>query len=191
VGLAAALVGMIALSIVWRTNGAMPLTPMASNLELLRRYDPADGQIAVRYSPVARIPLADAVGLALAPNALPPDVVRRYGHALVVLLDGDAYMESSGAWVAGGSSARFLVADEDRTPRLFVRNVPAANPVTLSSGAWREVMVLAPREERAIDLPAGGARTLLEVTSAAGARPSDVEPGNGDRRLLGVWIETR
>jgi hypothetical protein len=143
--------------------------------------------------PLTRIPLAEILpSLTLAPNAVPRDSVKRYGPALVVLLDGDAYMEPQGAWIPGNSSARFLLDHAaGQAVRLFVRNAPVANRVTLSSEGWREALTLAPREERLIEVPASGARTLLEVASATGARPSDVEPGNDDRRLLGVWIEIR
>ena len=193
VGFTAAVAGMIALSIVWRTNHATPLTPTASNLELLRQYDPSPYQFAVRIPPWTRIPLADVVpSLTLVPSALRPDRVKRYGPALFVLLDGDVYMEPQGTWIVGGASARFLLERAAGQPmRLFVRNVPVANRVTLSVGRWREALTLAPREERLIDLPASGTRLLLDVASATGTRPYDVEPGNLDRRRLGVWIEAR
>ena len=146
-----------------------------------------------RFPPWTRIPLAEVLpSLTLVPNGLRADRVRRYGPALVVLLDGDVYMEPQGTRITGGASARFLLdRAEGQTMRIFVRNVPVANRVTLSSGGWREVLTLAPREERLVDIPATGARILLDVVSAAGARPFDVEPGNGDRRRLGVWIEAR
>jgi hypothetical protein len=87
----------------------------------------------------------------------------------------------------------FVVEQEAGSPiRLFVRNVPVDNHVTLVSGAWRQEMSLSPREERIIDLPAAGQpRVVLHVTSAAGARPVDREPRSTDRRLLGCWIEIR
>jgi hypothetical protein len=87
----------------------------------------------------------------------------------------------------------FVVEPEPGAPiRLFLRNVPVDNHVTLVSGAWRQEMTLGPREERVIDVPADGSqRAVLHVTSAAGARPVDMEPGSTDRRLLGCWIEVR
>ena len=120
--------------------------------------------------------------------------MKRYGRALVFLIDGTAYMEPSGAWVPGRDDAMFLIEPDPGAPiRLFLRNIPLENRVTLVSGAWRQEMALSPREERAIDLPSepGQPRVVLHVTSAAGARPVDVEPGSTDRRLLGCWIGIR
>jgi hypothetical protein len=194
-GMTAAAGGMIALTIVWRTNHATPLTPTRGNIALLRQYDPAQRRIAVRYPPFTRIPQADVPpSLTIATDALERDHVKRYGGALVFLLDGTAYMEPSGAWVPGKDDAMFLIEPDAGTPiRLFLRNTPVQNRVTLVSGEWRQEMVLAPREERAIDLPAeaGRPRAVLHVTSAAGARPADADPGSTDRRLLGCWIEIR
>jgi hypothetical protein len=195
-GSAAAIGGMIALTIVWRTNRTMPLTPTAGNIALLRQYDPSRRQLAIQYSPLARIPQRDVpLNVAIVTDGLDRDHLKRYGRAHVFLVDGGAYMEPSGAWVPGRDDAMFVVEPEPEpgSPiRLFVRNVPVDNHVTLVSGAWREEMSLSPREERVIDLPVTGQpRVVLHVTSAAGARPVDVEPGSTDRRLLGCWIEIR
>jgi hypothetical protein len=50
-----------------------------------------------------------------------------------------------------------------------------------------------PREERTLDLPVDRGRQgiVVRVISAAGAKPSDLEPGNLDQRMLGCWIEGR
>ena len=193
IAMAAALSGMTALSIVWRVKGAQPPTPTASQLELLRRYDPSLDPIAVRYSPLTRIPIGEVVPMLAVPqSSLGPDLVKRYGSAVVGLLDGEAYMEPEGVWIAGRSRAKFIVdLDGDLPTRLFVRNAPALNTVTVSTGTWHQEIILAPREERLIDLPIAGERTLLTVKSAAGARPADVDPISHDRRLLGAWIEIR
>jgi hypothetical protein len=44
-----------------------------------------------------------------------------------------------------------------------------------------------------LDLPFERGRTgaVVRITSAAGTKPSDVEPGNLDQRMLGCWIEVR
>jgi hypothetical protein len=287
---------MIALSSVWHSNHAQPLTPTTGSVELLRQYD--RGRLALRYSPLRRVPIGDlparivlasATGAASPPGqpllflARPPaatyeieaavsgsqatritattdrefgpqwswdlhgvtgvwrqtltlplavaglavdapaDTRRaldsiairalrvmpardrvtsdepvhaiRYGPAVVFLLDGHAYTEPGGTWIAGGNFGQFVVAPEPGTPiRLFVRNAAVRNQVTLESGAWRQTLTLEPREERMFDVPIGRPGTnaaLLRVTASAGARPSDLDPANEDRRLLGCWIETR
>jgi hypothetical protein len=126
-------------------------------------------------------------------NAEPAHAVR-YGPALVFLLDGDAYVEREGAWISGGRSARFAIVPDAGAPiRLFVRNAPVQNDVTLDGGAWRQTLSLRPREERMIDVPVAAARlgAVLRVTTSAGSRPSDLDPSTTDRRMLGCWIETR
>jgi hypothetical protein len=194
-GSTAATGGMIALTIVWRTNHAPPLTPTAGNVALLRHYDPARRQIALRFPPLTRVPQADVPpSLTVATDGLDRDHVKRYSRAQIFLVDGAAYMEPSGAWVPGRDDAMFVLEPDPGTPlRLFVRNTPVENHVTFVSGAWRQEMTLAPREERLIDVPvdAGRMRAVLHVTSAAGARPVDMEPRSTDRRLLGCWIEIR
>ena len=297
-GAALALAGMIAVSLVWQSNHAAPLTPAAASVDLLRHLDPDSRQIALRYAPLRRvaidslppaIPLLAVDGPAAAsadrpllqlerppaatyeieavlngagagrvsalsdrdlgplwkwdlpvargiwrqrvtlPLAMPllaidadaearrsidrlairavavpgssarltdiePAHAVRYGPALVFLLDGDAYVEREGTWIAGGKSAQFAIApDSGAAIRLFVRNAPVQNDVTLESGPWRQTLALKPREERIIDVPVEGARlgAVLRVTTSAGFRPSDLDPSTTDRRLLGCWIETR
>ena len=96
----------------------------------------------------------------------------RYGPAVVFLLDGHSYTEPAGTWIAGGKSAQFAIAPDPGAPiRLFVRNAPVQNHVTLESGAWRQTLALEPREERTVDVPVDGARpgALLRVTTTAGS----------------------
>ena len=118
----------------------------------------------------------------------------RLGPTSVFLLDGSAWVEPSGVWVSAGSAVDFAVAVDQPAPvQLFVRNGPVDNAVTLESGAWRETLTLRPGEERLMQLPIDANRrtTPLRVQASRGFRPSDVERGSDDRRMLGVWIETR
>jgi hypothetical protein len=118
----------------------------------------------------------------------------RYGPATVFLLDGRAYVEPAGSWIAGGAWAEFaIVPDRGASVQLFVRNSGVANTVVLESARWRQRLTLEPREERTLDVPldAGRPGVVLNVQSARGTRPSDLDEGNQDRRLLGCWIETR
>jgi len=118
----------------------------------------------------------------------------RYGSTTVFLLDGRSYVETGGCWIVGGSYAEFAIIRAPGTRvHLFVRNSGAQNRVTFDAGGWHDTLPLAPREERLLDLPIAGDRpgVVLQVTSPAGARPFDFEPGSQDKRFLGVWIETR
>ena len=118
----------------------------------------------------------------------------RYGRATVFLLDGTAFLESGGSWIAGGSSAEFaILRDPGASIQLFVRNSAVDNIVVLEAAAWREEFALKAREERSFDVPvaANAPGVVLRVRSAKGVRPADTDPGNHDRRMLGCWIETR
>ena len=118
----------------------------------------------------------------------------RYGPSLVFLLAGRAFMEPAGAWVAGRQSAEFAIVPESgATIHLLVRNYAVDNTVTVDAGGARQEFALKPREERMLDLPfeRGRRGAVVRVTSAAGAKPSDLEPGNLDQRMLGCWIEAR
>ena len=103
-------------------------------------------------------------------------------------------MEPGGTWVEGGRSADFVISPDDGAmPKLFVRNPPVANQVTLEGDGWRAFLVLAPGEERLVSLPftAPTGAMRLRVTAAHGMRPTEFEQGSTDSRFLGCWIETR
>jgi hypothetical protein len=74
-----------------------------------------------------------------------------------------------------------------------VRNAPVQNEVTLEAGQWRDVVTLAPGEERDVRVPIDSPRNaaLIRLTSSSGFRPSETEPGNRDARFLGVYVRVR
>ena len=135
-----------------------------------------------------RLPLRDRVSDRIASRAA------RYGPATVFMLDGRAYLTPGGAWIAGGADAAFAIArDRGQPVQLFVRNYAVRNTVVLEADGWRQEVALNAGEERVFDIPIDPARAgiVLHVRSATGIRPSDVESGNQDKRVLGCWIETR
>jgi hypothetical protein len=128
---------------------------------------------------------------------LTPDTARRavrYGDTVAFFLDDRAFPEPSGFWVGGArDTSVVLQPDASRPVSLLVRNGASANTVTIESGAWKDAFAMNPGEERRVDLPAdpqGAAARLLRFSSAAGFRPSDVNPGSRDTRLLGVFVRT-
>ena len=76
------------------------------------------------------------------------------------------------------------------TIRLQLRNAPVVNKVGVEAGRWRESLELGPGEQRVVDVPMDPARgaVLVRFTSSSGFRPSEVEPGSRDERVLGVWV---
>ncbi len=144
---------------------------------------------AIDHLELRPIHLLDNGGVA---NLRPVHAIR-YGPAVVLLLTGHVYVERGGAWLAGGSEADFAIQpDPGHGIRLFLRNAPIDNRISLQSGTWRQDIDLKPREERLLDVPVdpatGAAR--LRTSCRSGVRPSEVEHSD-DTRLLGCWIETR
>jgi hypothetical protein len=170
----------------WRQTLTLPLSVGGLAVDASADSRPALDAIAIRALHI--VPARDRVTRDEPVHAI------RYGPALVFLLDGHAYIEPGGIWIVGGGFGTFVLSPDPGAPiRLFVRNAPVRNHVTLESGAWRQDLTLEPREERTFDVPAkaGSNAALLRVTASTGARPSDLDPANEDRRLLGCWIETR
>jgi hypothetical protein len=156
-----------------------------------------DGDAAAR-SAIARVALRAVAPLPAAQRATDrePWHVVRYGPALVALMDGGrAYAEKSGTWIGGEAFLDMVVTPDDprRPIRLFVRNPPIDNRITIDAGSWRTSSAFAPGEERtfAIPLPADRQSLPLRITSARGARPIEFERGSTDARFLGCWIEIR
>jgi hypothetical protein len=116
----------------------------------------------------------------------------RYGPAVAFFLDDRAYAEPSGFWVAGARETQLVLApDSFRGPQaLLLRNAPVENTVTLEISGRRETIVLAPGEERRIDVPIDPARgaALVGIGASAGFRPSELDPNNRDTRMLGVYV---
>jgi hypothetical protein len=118
----------------------------------------------------------------------------RYGPAVAFLVRGRADIEAGGMWIRGGDQAGFVIVPDPGSPiQLFVRNAPVENRVVLESGSWRDELVLGPREERVVTVPADPRHigTPLRVTSHRGVSPMDVDPQSDDRRILGCFIATR
>lgn len=101
IGLTAAVSGMAALSIVWRSNHATPITPFTGNVALLRAVDPGGRQIAIAYAPLRRMPLeAIPARIALATAAPMPGVdgpLARVLHLPAATYAVDAALSQPGA----------------------------------------------------------------------------------------------
>ena len=159
--------------------------------------------LQIEMDPAARTALHDvsmrAVSVSVPPEGLEGREARRaarYGPALVFFIGGEAWVEPTGAWIAGASSAEFAIApDPSSRVQIFLRNGAAENDVTLESPGWQERLLLKPGEERFVAVPPDRPdfRRLmrLKVTTTNGFRPADVDPKTEDVRFLGVWIETR
>ncbi len=142
--------------------------------------------------------------IALEPVSVVPEVWRftarhaaraaRYDDVVAFTVeDPGIYVEDNGIWVAGGVSESIAFAGPAGAPvvRFLLRNSPVDNEVTLRGPVRTDVFTMKPGEIRVVELPVdrynGGA--MVEVTSARGYRPADVDKTTQDRRYLGVWIQ--
>lgn len=121
-----------------------------------------------------------------------------YGSTDVLFLDDQVYVETPGFWVKGRQAAKFVLVPSMTSPvspltvRVLVRNGAALNTVTIESGTFQRLLTLTSRQEVEIDIPLTPAGTAsVRVASGSGFSPADIEAGNADRRLLGVWIQPR
>jgi len=170
----------------WMRQVSIPLAVSGLQIEV----DPVARQ-AVRDVSIRAVSLQAAADT---PDAREARRAARSGPATIFFMAGDAWVEPGGTWVGGRSDAEFAIATEPQAPlHVLVRNGPVDNRVQLSSAAWQVTLDLKAGEERLVKVPSiERARTTpLKVEAANGFRPAEVDPGSEDRRLLGVWIETR
>lgn len=121
-----------------------------------------------------------------------------YGACDVLFFDEQVFAETDGFWVKGRQATRFMLVPSLNGPvspltvRVLVRNGGVRNTVTVESGTFQRLLTLAPGEEQDVDIPLTPTGTAnVRVASGDGFIPAEQQPGNGDRRLLGVWIQPR
>jgi hypothetical protein len=111
-----------------------------------------------------------------------------YEWGNVFFLDEYAYAEPTGFWVAGGRTSAVVVD----AGRLFLRNAPVDNRVTLDFDGNVQQFTLGPGEERLLDLSKVPAKAVrVRITSRSGFRPVALDPKSTDLRYLGCWFEVR
>lgn len=140
--------------------------------------------------------VVEPLGISYPDDRLSGDSARRavrYGESTVYFLDDRGFPEPEAFWVGGARDTTVVVQpDAGRsTATLQLRNAPIQNRVTLSAGAWREVLQMAPGEERQIEVPLDAARGggVLRLESSSGFRPAQHDPNSRDQRYLGVWVK--
>jgi hypothetical protein len=170
----------------WRQSIVLPVPSLALKIEADAAGRRAVSALSIRAERVVSGPARF--------DGLEARRVGRYGPAMVFLVDGSAYMEKVGAWVAGRNEAGFvIVPDAGSMVRLLLRNFAVDNVVTIDSAGSQQEYPMKPRDERTVEVPVDGrtGAAIVRVKSAAGARPSDLEPGNLDLRLLGCWVQVQ
>jgi hypothetical protein len=115
----------------------------------------------------------------------------RYDGGTAFFVDDRSFPEPSGFWIAGARQSSVAVRPDRRGPiPLVLRNGALDNRVSIESGTWRDEFALRAGEEYRINVPidASGA-ALVRIRSAAGFRPSEIDPNSRDTRFLGVFVQ--
>jgi hypothetical protein len=116
-----------------------------------------------------------------------------YGPLQAFFIDDHAYPEPGGFWVAGGHTAEVVIAGTGTERELFLRNTPLDNIVVIDLDGERHEVALRAREETTIRFRRRTVDTdaVLRIRPRQGVRPSQLDPGNADKRYLGCWVEIR
>lgn len=154
-----------------------------------------DTDAAQRRSLTVRLGVEDAMP---AREALQMRSAAHFGNADTLFFDDLVYVEKDGFWVKGRQATRFMLVPSVNSPvspltiRVLVRNGGVNNTVTVETGTFQKLLVMKPFEEQELDLPLTPQGTAtVRVASGDGFVPSQQTPGNGDNRLLGVWVQPR
>ena len=142
IGATAAATGMAALSIVWAMNAAHPVTAAKAGPRLLRAIDGDARQVALRYEPFGRVPVADVAPLL--PLAT-PIAAPRANDPIALLADPPAAQYTIEATIAG--NVGHLTAGVDRQPPLWRWDLEGVR------GRWRQTVILG-NDARALHLDA-------------------------------------
>ena len=141
---------------------------------------------------------AEGRQVTLQPVEIPPGRSRqpalrasRYGSVTAFFTDNRVYAERNGFWVRGARYANVVLqgAPGQAGAALEIRNGPMENHLVVTGAAQPVAVDLAPG--RIIAVPVtfdarGSAR--IQIDSRAGFVPAEVDPGNRDRRSLGVYV---
>jgi hypothetical protein len=120
-----------------------------------------------------------------------------FGSLTVFFHDAVAYSEPDGFWVRGRARLRATIAatiaagaESDEMTALQVHSGARPNTVTFSTPRWSERLELVPGVTREVRVPSIPHERLLPltITTTNGFVPAEIQPGNGDRRLLGCWV---
>jgi hypothetical protein len=117
----------------------------------------------------------------------------RFGEAVVLFHDERLYPESTGFWTAGGRASRLTLACPGGCADGVVLRMHSgriANRLHLETHGWTQDVDLrgdTPVEIR-VPPPASGGVIVLDLATATGFVPVDLDPTVRDRRNLGVWI---
>jgi len=142
----------------------------------------------LRIVPVRVVPMLDRVA---AYEVLATLTLDRF---VFLFHDDWSYPEPNGFWVRG--SIRAIVSVVSRTGPLTTRvrlrlRSPVANTIRIETPGltWTEDMQPGVPKDIEVEPSVLDGTLRMTISPARGFRPSDVTPGNQDRRFLGCWVE--
>ena len=106
-------------------------------------------------------------------------------------LDDEAYLDPRGFWVKAASKADFALEPSSSCRagcRFEIANGGVENFVEMAGNGRTERLRLRPWAATELLLESEAEVVLFSIESERGFRPSEVEPGNPDRRALGVFL---
>jgi hypothetical protein len=162
--------------------------PLDSEFVAFRSSREVDATIAsMRVSPVNVVETRRRFATPLVRSAA------AFPSAKVFFHDTEVYTEADGFWVKGRSLARMTIsktASSSPTVTVSMHSGPRPNIVTVSTDRWTELVELEPNTTRRVEIPSDATEQFIPLTIAPGDGfvPAEVEAGNPDRRLLGVWV---
>ena len=118
----------------------------------------------------------------------------RYGQVVAHFVDNRVYAERGAFWVRGARDARVVLQGDPgvASVRIDLRNGPVSNHLTVRGAGEPFSKPLTPGETLTLTVPLGAdGSARLQIASAGGFVPAEVEPGNGDRRFLGVYVRIK
>jgi hypothetical protein len=169
----------------WRQQFSLPLDAEFVGFRAARDVERSIQMLRLR-------PLT-VVDRSLRPKTPPVIAAAPFGSLTVFFHDAVAYSEPDGFWVRGRARLRTTLADganSNDATALQVHSGARPNTVTFSTPRWSERLELVPGVTREVRVPSVPHERLvsLTITTTSGFVPAELQPGNGDRRLLGCWI---
>jgi len=169
----------------WRTEFTLPVDAnfigLRGPLELERAID------RITITPTL------VVDAGARPQLPPVIAAMNYSDAAIFLHDEHAHAELNGLWVLGRRTAAFTIAPAPGQPVQVVLRFHSggtANTVRMSAPGWEWEGAVVVGQGAEVELPpAVDGLIPLTVTTTNGFRPSDLDAGSRDSRLLGIWVE--
>ena len=170
---------------IWRAELALPV-----DVNFIGLRGPVELERAIDRITITPIRLVDAGARPRLPAVI---AARNYAGAAAFFHDENAHPEPHGLWVLGRRTAQFTIVPAPGQTRPVVLRFHSGgepNTVRMSVPGWEWEAALVAGQGAEVELPPAVDGVIpLTVTTTNGFRPSDLDAGSRDSRLLGIWVE--